>query len=90
MATTKITITLPNDQLEGIRAKVAAGAVSSVSGFIKHAVKIALEDAAGFRKMLNEALEQTGGPLTKEERAWAEEVVFGRKAKGGSRRRNAA
>jgi hypothetical protein len=31
MATTKVTITLPNDQLEGIRALVAAGQAARVS-----------------------------------------------------------
>ena len=49
MATTKITITLKNNQLEEIRALVAAGESASVSAFVKPAVGIALSDAAGWR-----------------------------------------
>ena len=47
MATTKITITLENHQLEEIRALVAAGTAASVSAFAKHAIGVALFDAAG-------------------------------------------
>ena len=75
MATTKLTITLPDDQLKEVRALVASGQSSSVSAFVSHAVKIALFDAAGWQEMLNEALERTGGPLTKKERAWADSVM---------------
>jgi len=35
MATTKITVTLERDQVEAIRALVAAGQAASVSGFVK-------------------------------------------------------
>jgi hypothetical protein len=35
---------------------------------VQHAVGIGLPDVAGWREMLQEALEQTGGPLTKKER----------------------
>jgi len=38
MATTKLTITLDNDQLEEIRRLVGAGKASSISGFVRHAV----------------------------------------------------
>jgi Arc/MetJ-type ribon-helix-helix transcriptional regulator len=75
MATTKITITVDDDQLAEIRALVAAGEAASVSGFVKHAVQIALSDAAGWREMLQDALRQTGGPLTEKERAWADTVL---------------
>ena len=72
MATTKITVTLPDDQIHSIRELVAAGRAGSVSAFVKHAVGVALFDAAGWREMLNDALRQTGGPLTKDERKWAD------------------
>jgi Arc/MetJ-type ribon-helix-helix transcriptional regulator len=75
MATTKITITLPDDQLGEIRALVTAGQAESVSAFVKHAVGVALFDAAGWREMLREALRQTGGPLKKKERAWADTLL---------------
>jgi Arc/MetJ-type ribon-helix-helix transcriptional regulator len=75
MATTKITITLEDSQLEEVRAIVAAGQAANVSAFVKHAVGIALSDAAGWREMLDEALQQTGGPLTEKERKWADEIL---------------
>jgi Arc/MetJ-type ribon-helix-helix transcriptional regulator len=75
MATAKITITLPDSQLEEIRAIVASGRAQSVSAFVKHAVGIAIFDAAGWRETLAEALQQTGGRLTKSERGWADEIL---------------
>ena len=90
MATTKVTITLDNDQLEEIRALVAGGKASNVSAFIQHAVGIALHDAAGWRELLQEALDQTGGPLTKKERAWADAILSPTRPKRRSRRRKAA
>jgi len=75
MATAKVTITLEQDQLNEIRKLVEAGRASSVSGFVKHAVGIALHDAAGWKEMLAEALQQSGGPLTKRERAWADTLL---------------
>ena len=57
MATTKVTITLDDTQLDEIRRLVAAGRASSLSGFVKHAVGIALYDAAGWQGMLDETLQ---------------------------------
>lgn len=96
MATTKITITLNDDQVEEIRALVGAGQSANVSAFVKHAVGVALSDAAGWREMLGEALQQTGGPLTKKEREWADGVLSPRppkrqiRSKRQIRRRTAA
>jgi len=75
MATTKLTITLENEQLREIRALVAAGQAANTSAFVKHAVAVALSDAAGWREMLNDALRQTGGPLTKKEQDWADALL---------------
>ena len=47
MATTKITITLPDEQIHSIRELVAAGRGGSVSAFVKHAVGVGLFDATG-------------------------------------------
>jgi Arc/MetJ-type ribon-helix-helix transcriptional regulator len=90
MAATKITITLPADQVEEIRALVAAGRAASVSAFVKHAVGVALFDAAGWREMLGDALRQTGGPLTKKERAWADALLSSRRQKRRSSKGKAA
>jgi Arc/MetJ-type ribon-helix-helix transcriptional regulator len=76
MATmTKITVTLPNEQIRQIRELVAAGNAANVSAFVKHAIRVALHDAAGWREILDDALAQTGGPLTIKERAWADAIL---------------
>jgi Arc/MetJ-type ribon-helix-helix transcriptional regulator len=90
MATIKITITLEDHQLEEIRTLVAAGVAATVSGFVKHAVGIALSDAAGWSEMLDDALKQTGGPLTKAEREWADGILSPSKQKRSARKRRAA
>jgi Arc/MetJ-type ribon-helix-helix transcriptional regulator len=89
MATRKITITLPDEQLDEVRALVAAGQSQSVSAFVKHAVTVALADAAGWKEMLQEALQQTGGPLTKKERAWAHAILNPPRLKGPRKRKAA-
>ena len=75
IANRKTTITLREDQLEAVRKLVASRAAGSVSAFVQHAVAIALSDVAGWGATLGRALEQTGGPLTKQERAWADTVL---------------
>lgn len=75
MATRKVTITLDAADLDRIRALVDGGTAPSVSGFVQHAVGVALDDVAGWGALLAEALRETGGPLTDEERAWADGVL---------------
>lgn len=89
MATRKVTITLDLDQLASVRRLVAAHQAESVSGFIKHAVSVALADVAGWGAMLGAALEETGGVLTAKERAWADSILQP-VAKAKSRRRRRA
>lgn len=76
MATTeKVTVTLPTAHVEAIRRLVDAGDAGSLSGFVQHAVSLALDDVTGWGAMLAEALRSTGGELTAAERAWADEVL---------------
>jgi Arc/MetJ-type ribon-helix-helix transcriptional regulator len=75
MATTKVTITLDEDQVDRVRALVEAGTASSVSGFVQHAVAVALDDVAGWGAMLADALIETGGELSRQERRWPDEVL---------------
>ena len=79
MATKKITITLPVEQVDRVRALVDDGRADSVSGFVKRAVGVALDDDAGWGAALAQALEESGGPLSPEERSWADEVLSGSK-----------
>ncbi len=75
MASKKITVTLEVDQVEQIRRMVDDGKAATISGFVQHAVGVALDDAAGWGAMLAQALEDTGGPLSAEEKAWADDVL---------------
>ena len=86
MATRKITVTLAEEQVDQVRALVEAGQAASVSGFVAHAVGVALDDVAGWGAVLAEALEATGGKLSPDERAWADEAL----GVGKRRRRRAA
>ena len=79
MATKKITITLEVAQLDRIRELVEAGKASSVSGFVQHAVGVSLDDIAGWGALLAQALQDTGGPLSRDEKAWADEMLGNQK-----------
>jgi Arc/MetJ-type ribon-helix-helix transcriptional regulator len=78
MATKKVTVTLEQAQLAAIQELVGSGKAASVSGFVQHAVSIALDDVAGWADALNLALHETGGRLTPRERKWADSVLKGR------------
>jgi Arc/MetJ-type ribon-helix-helix transcriptional regulator len=73
--TRKVTITLPVATLDAVRRIVDVGQAASVSGFVQHAVGVALDDVAGWSAALNEALASTGGELSAQERAWADSVL---------------
>lgn len=75
MATKKVTITVEETQLAAMRELVTVGQASSVSGFVQHAIAVALDDVAGWGAELADALEKTGGPLTPEEIAWADDAL---------------
>lgn len=90
MATRKITITLQDAQIQEIQSLVERRQARNVSSFVQHAVGIALHDAAGWRDMLEGALLESGGPLTKEERAWADGLLSAKASKRRSKRRKVA
>ena len=75
MASKKVTITLDESQLDQVRALVEDGRAPSVSGFVQHAVGVSLDDIAGWGALLAEALARTGGAPTRQERAWADEIL---------------
>ena len=75
MATKKVTVTLDEALLQRIRTLVEAGSASSVSGFVQHAVSVALDDVAGWGALLAEGLRETGGALSDQERAWADAIL---------------
>ena len=68
-------MTLDASQLAAIRSLVEARSAKSVSAFVQHAVAVSLSDVAGWGALLASALDQTGGPITKAERSWADGVL---------------
>lgn len=75
MATRKVTVTLPAEQVDAIKEAVSLGRSSSVSGFVQHAVALALDEMAAWDGVLAHARRETGGPLTDDERRWADSVL---------------
>jgi len=75
MATTKVTVTVSDDQLAAIKQLVESGRAASVSGFVQHAIAVSLQDLTGWGAMLATALSETGGRLTPKERAWADQAL---------------
>lgn len=57
MATTKVTVTLGNEQVAAVRRLVTEGKARNVSSFVQHAVAVSLADVAGWGAMLGLALE---------------------------------
>jgi hypothetical protein len=89
MATKKITVTLPEAQVDEIRRLIERGTVKSVSAFVQHAVGVGLADVSGWGALLADALCRTGGPLTDKERAWADGVLGVRSSRRRGRGRAA-
>lgn len=81
--TQKVTITLSTEAVEAIRDLVGNGKADSVSGFVQHAVRVSLDDVTGWGAMLGQALAETGGEMTAEEHAWADQVL-GRSGSAGA------
>lgn len=73
--TQKVTITLPVATVVRVRQLVEAEQTPSISGFVQHAVAVALDDLAGWGTALSEALASTGGELSAQERGWADSVL---------------
>ncbi len=71
MTMERVTVTIEQADLAAIRELVAEGHADTVSGFIQHAVSLALSDEHLFARELAEMLEATGGPLTETESQWA-------------------
>jgi Arc/MetJ-type ribon-helix-helix transcriptional regulator len=85
MTVSKIAVSIPERLVERARAAVARGRSSSVSAFVTAALehKTLLDE---LEQMLEQMLEQTGGPPTAAERREADRVLGVR----NKRRRRAA
>lgn len=77
MAFTKsrMTVAVDSDIADRVKALVAQGGASSVSAYVEHALGCQLARDAEFDELLATMLDETGGPLTSDERAAARRVL---------------
>ena len=74
MTMAKITVSLPVDLVQRARRAVDEGRATSVSAYVAAAI-IEKSDEDDFDRMLEQMLEETGGPATPEEDAWVDRVL---------------
>lgn len=72
----KIAVTLPPELVASAKRAVDSGRASSVSAYIAEALA-EKEERDDLRVLLDEMLEETGGPVTDAERRWADEILRG-------------
>lgn len=70
----KVAISLPVAIAEKARRAVKEGKAASLSALVADALDEKLDDDS-LETMLAEALERTGGPMTKAEAAWADRML---------------
>lgn len=70
----KIAVSLDPELVEAARTAVAEGRAASVSAYVEEALRAqAMHD--DLEIMLQGMLAETGGPLTDEEKAWADRIL---------------
>jgi Arc/MetJ family transcription regulator len=68
MTKAKIAVTIDEELLAEARQRVGRGDAASLSAYIEDAVRTRVESGS-LRELLDEMLEESGGPMTDEERA---------------------
>jgi antitoxin ParD1/3/4 len=74
MTKVKIAVSLPAELVDKAKRAVADGRADSVSAYVADALA-EKRDREGLELLLDQMLEETGGPATPEEIAWADEVL---------------
>ena len=72
----KIAVSLPADLVQAAKSAVRSGRAPNVSAYVADALgeKVVLDD---LKSLLDEMLAETGGPLTRAERATADRMLRG-------------
>jgi hypothetical protein len=78
MTTSKIAITIPEEQLAHVHREIRAGRAESVSGYIARALA-EQERRESLRDLLKDLIAAHGEP-TREDKKWAKSVLARRKA----------
>ena len=71
----RLTVTIDTDVADQVKTLVAQGEASSVSAYVEHSVRCQLAADADFDVLLATMLDETGGPLTADERTAARSVL---------------
>jgi len=74
MTRAKIAVSLPAQQVAAVKRMVQEGKAASVSGYVEKALAAHLEDD-DLNAWLERRLLASGGPMTDEERAWADAAL---------------
>ena len=80
----RLTITVDADIAGQVKALVAEGGAASVSAYAEHAMRCQLAADADFEVLMATMLDETGGPLTADERAAARRLLSGDAAAQGA------
>lgn len=86
MTRVKIAVSLPEDLVDAARAAVRTGRAPSVSAYVETAL-VHQTEADELDEWLAENLRASGGAMTEEERAWADEVLDAAPARRSTRAR---
>ncbi len=70
----KIAVTVPQELVDAARTAVREGRAASVSAYVAEAMETRAKND-DLDALLEEILEATGGPMTDEEREWADEKL---------------
>ena len=73
MTREKIAVSLPAELVRAAKSAVKAGRAASVSGYVEAALSAHIANADD--AWIDTWLEETGGPLTPEEIAWADRAL---------------
>jgi Arc/MetJ-type ribon-helix-helix transcriptional regulator len=77
MTAKKIAISVPEKTLAGARRAVKSGKATSLSAYISRAIE-QKNMSDDLDSLLDEMLRETGGPLTPDEKAWADAALSGK------------
>lgn len=74
MTKSKIAVSLDEELVAAVKEQVSSGQADSVSAYVSEALedKLKVDDASAFYEQV---LLDSGGPMTDEERAWADKAL---------------
>jgi Arc/MetJ-type ribon-helix-helix transcriptional regulator len=75
MTKAKVTMTMDKDLLARVKQAIDSGRAPSVSAYIEKAVEHWLIEEESAEELVDDMLEESGGPITADERVWADRIL---------------